>query len=99
MAAFIYGRGPSVRRHIRSYLAWLAARGASPRTVSEYRRDLLDFARHARCVHAAEAATAWVRAQRLRGNAASSVARRVACLRSFGKFLAASRNLPKERKQ
>ena len=83
-----------MRRHIRSYLAWLRARGASPRTVTEYRRDLLDFARYARRRTIRDAAAFWVASQRARGNAASSIARHVACLRSFGKFLAASGAFP-----
>src|SRR5439155_16393934 len=83
-----------MRRHIRSYLAWLGVRGASPRTIAEYRRDLLECVRHARRRAAPEAAASWVASQRARGNAASSVARRVACLRSFGKFLAASSAFP-----
>ena len=70
---------------VEGFLALLAARRA-PRTVEAYRRDLTQLARRlGGPVGAAESETLerWIAEQRAEGVAATTVARRVAALRSF----------------
>jgi len=76
---------PAPDPEVEGFLALLAARRA-PRTVEAYRRDLTQLARWlGRPVGAAEPETLerWIAEQRADGVAATTVARRVAALRSF----------------
>lgn len=83
---------------VKAFLAWMERIGRSPRTSQAYADDLAEWLTHirvgARTVAWPAAADAFVEAQRQRGNAASSIARRIACLKSFGVFLVKSGRLP-----
>jgi integrase/recombinase XerD len=78
-------RTPVPDPELEGFLALLAARRA-PRTVEAYRRDLSQLERWLEAPIATatpEALERWVAEQRADGTAASTVARRVAALRSF----------------
>ncbi|MEO5372688.1 MAG: site-specific tyrosine recombinase XerD [Alphaproteobacteria bacterium] len=70
-----------------------AERGASPRTLDAYRRDLEDFSSHVaargREAHAGDAADlrSYLAAQKSAGMAPRTAARRLSCLRQFHHFL------------
>jgi integrase/recombinase XerD len=84
-----------VKSYVQEYLGHLSAeRGASPHTLSAYRRDLEDYTGflESRGVTAPDAVqrndvTAFVAHLRARGLAPSTVERRVASLKGFHKFL------------
>lgn len=81
--------------HINEYVAHLAVeRGASPNTVSAYRRDLTEYSRFLaeRGLSSVEDVsrddvTGFVSALRQRGLAPSSIERKVAAVKGFHKFL------------
>lgn len=78
--------------HVEAFLEMMAVeRGASPRTLDAYRRDLADLCAHlkgadpSRCTDAD--LRAYVHAMAAQGLAARTAARRLSCLRQFYRFL------------
>ncbi|MFQ5843883.1 MAG: site-specific integrase, partial [Planctomycetota bacterium] len=85
-----------MRRRVREFLHWAEVEaGLSVNTLAAYRRDLRDYgsflARRARPLDRARPADVLSYLKRLRrsGRAETTLARRLACLRSFHHFLAA----------
>jgi integrase/recombinase XerD len=83
------------------FLVWLSAeRGRARNTISAYRRDLLRYCAWlaGRSTDPTQATTddlvAWIGAQRADGSAASSVARRLAAVRSLHRYLVTERHRP-----
>lgn len=84
----------------RDWFKHLEGKGASPRTVLDYADDLGRYFRHVppdgepTAAGMQLAAQAWVAAMRTRGNAPRTLARRIACLRSWSKWLLDRERLP-----
>lgn len=70
-----------------SFLHHLSDRGCSPATLEAYGRDLKAYLTHVHSADLASAAETFLDALRERGSAPASIGRRVACLRSWGKYL------------
>ena len=81
---------------VEEYLTWLSAeRGRSPNTLSAYRGDLMNYCnwldsrgRHVLVVTSADI-DAFIGARRSSGTAASSLARQMAAVRNFHRFMVA----------
>jgi len=82
-------RAAGVEAHIPEYLgALVAERGLSPNTIAAYRRDLTRYAKYLAGREPTPAlVSAFVALQQREGSAASTVARRVAAIRGFHRFL------------